>query len=378
MTVHAPLSRASRTLARDALSALTTVAHAAATPLVPDDYLDLVDPLAGGSLRAQVTEVRPETSDAATIVLRPGRGWQGHVPGQYLRIGVDIDGIRLWRAYSITSGSTSAAFSHRSIRSGSVSGTVTITVKAIPGGLVSSHLVHRLRPGAIVALEPASGDFTLPARPPAKTLFVTGGSGITPVMGMLRQHLDDLDDVVLVHSSPTPADVIFADELRAWGSSGRLRLIEQHTDRHGVLTPEALRLLVPDLDQRETWACGPAGMTDALGDLYEDNGWAARLHIERFRPNLAAVGDGGTVVFATSGTSVEVPGDTTLLAAGEDAGVLMPSGCRMGICFGCVLSLQEGAVKDLRTGDITTASPGDGVLVQTCISAAAGPCTLTI
>ena len=237
------------------------MAHAATTPLLPDDYLDLVNPLASGSLRAQVTEVRPETADAVTIVLRPGRGWQGHVPGQYLRIGVDIDGVRLWRAYSITSASTSAAFSSRSIRSGSVSGTVTITVKAIPDGVVSNHLVRQLRPGAIVALEQAAGDFTLPTQPPAKALFVTGGSGITPVMGMLRQHLADLDDVVLVHSAPTSADVIFAAELRGWKESGRLRLIEQHTDDHGLLSAQQLRRLVPDIDQRETWACGPAGLT---------------------------------------------------------------------------------------------------------------------
>ena len=63
-----------------------------------------------------------------------------------------------------------------------------------------------------------------------------------------------------------------------------------------------------------------------------------------------------------------------LLEAGEAAGVLMPSGCRMGICFSCVLPLREGAVRDLRDGQITTAEPGDTILVQTCISAAAGPC----
>ncbi len=396
MTVHAPtpgrthrpvesryadrhrhaISRATRSLARDTLRTITTVAHAATTPLLPDDYLELVDPLAGGPLRAQVSAVRPETSDAVTIVLRPGRGWQGHTPGQYLRIGVDIDGVRLWRAYSITSPSTTAAFSQRSIRSGSVSGTVSITVKAIPDGVVSNHLVRHLQPGAIVSLEQAAGDFTLPAQPPAKALFVTGGSGITPVMGMLRHHLADLDDVVVVHSAPTPADVIFAAELRAWDRSGQLRLIEQHTNEDGLLSTQQLRQLVPDIDQRETWACGPAGMTDALADLFESNGWADRLHIERFRPALGAVGDGGTIEFAKTGTRVAAAGDTTLLAAGEDAGVLMPSGCRMGICFGCVLPLQDGSVKDLRTGDVTTASPGDGVLVQTCISAAAGPCTL--
>ncbi len=56
--------------------------------------------------------------------------------------------------------------------------------------------------------------------------------------------------------------------------------------------------------------------------------------------------------------------------------MLMPSGCRMGICYGCVLPMREGAVRDLRTGDVTTAAAGDNVKVQTCISAAAGACDL--
>jgi ferredoxin len=105
-------------------------------------------------------------------------------------------------------------------------------------------------------------------------------------------------------------------------------------------------------------------------------GRIGRLHTERFRPALAAVGEGGTVTFGASGLVVEADGATPLLEIGESAGVLMSSGCRMGICFGCVTPLREGAVRDLRTGAVTAAAEGDGVLVQTCISAAAGPCTL--
>jgi ferredoxin len=91
---------------------------------------------------------------------------------------------------------------------------------------------------------------------------------------------------------------------------------------------------------------------------------------------LAAPGEGGTVRFASSGTTVQADGSTPILDAGEAAGVLMPSGCRMGICFSCVLPLREGSVRDLRSGEVTTAAPGDGVLVQTCISAAAGSCDI--
>jgi ferredoxin len=100
--------------------------------------------------------------------------------------------------------------------------------------------------------------------------------------------------------------------------------------------------------------------------------------VESFRPTVLATGEGGTVTFSRSGTVVQADGGVPLLQAGEAAGVLMPSGCRMGICFSCVLPLKEGAVRDLRDGTVTTAAPGDGVLVQTCVSAAAGPCQLDV
>ena len=84
------------------------------------------------------------------------------------------------------------------------------------------------------------------------------------------------------------------------------------------------------------------------------------------------------MTFTQDGTVLEVDGATPILDAGEEAGVLMPSGCRMGICYSCVLPLRQGAVRDLRSGDLTTAVPGDGVLVQTCVSAPAGACDIDL
>ncbi len=328
-----------------------------ATPLVPADYLDLFAPLRSTTdLRARVLDVRPETADAVTLVLKPGRGWSGHVPGQYVRIGVDVDGVRQWRTYSLTS----------------VPGAplLRITVKAIPDGLVSNHLVRHTKVGTVLQLDHAAGDFVLPTDRPRKVLFLTAGSGITPVMGMARSCLAELADVVWVHSAPTAGEVIFAEELR----SLPVRLVERHTDSVGMLTTDELARLVPDLEERETWACGPGPMLDAL-----EAWWPTRLlHTERFRPAVVATGSGGAVTFGRSGVKADAPGSVSLLETGEAAGVLMPSGCRMGICFGCVLPLREGVVRDLRNGQLTTAAPGDGVLIQTCISAAAGACELDI
>lgn len=291
----------------------------------------------------------------------------GHVPGQYVRIGVDVDGVRQWRAYSLTSPADRA------------DGCISITVKVIPDGRVSTHLVRRARIGTIVQLDQATGDFHLPDATPERILFVTAGSGITPVMGMLRSSIHDLDDVVLVHSAPTAADVIFGTELRALARQGRIRLIERHTDGEGMLTMPQLARLVPDLAARQTWGCGPTGMLDAMTGHWQAAGIGAQLHTERFRPHVqVSDGDGGTVSFTRTGLTLHADGATPLLDAGENAGVLMPSGCRMGICFGCVAPLSEGAVTDLRTGNVTIAAPGDGVLIQTCVSAAAGTCAIDL
>jgi len=360
-TVPRPTTARPRVALRDRVLRLVELAT---TPLLPSDYLDLVDPLrSGADLRGRIEDVLHETSDAATIVIRPGRGWQGHRPGQYIRIGIDVDGVRQWRAYSVTSDL------------GRTDGCITVTVKAIPGGKVSNHLVHRTQPGTVIQLDQAAGEFCLPDQRPDKALFITAGSGITPVMGMLRNH-PELTDVVLVHSAPTADDVVFGADLRALAADGRIRLVEQHTDTAGMLDAAGIAALVPDLHERSTWACGPVGMLEALEAHWETAGVADRLYTERFRPTVRVTGEGGTVSFAKSGATVEADGATPILDAAEDAGVLMPSGCRMGICYGCVLPLREGAVRDLRNGEITTAAPGDGVLIQTCVSAAAGACDI--
>ena len=346
---------------------LASLAERVTTPLVPADYLDVIDPLRSEALRGRIVGLHPETRDAVTVVIKPGRGWRTHRPGQYIRIGVDVDGVRQWRAYSLTSAASRP------------DGCISITVKAIPGGLVSNYLVRRATLGTVVQLDQAAGQFTLDTPPPAKVLFVTAGSGITPVMGMLRNMPPAAaSDVVVVHCAPTAADVIFGGELRMLAARGRIGLVEVHTGTDGRPDISALGDLVDDLAERHTWACGPAGLLDAIETHWAAIGIAGHLRTERFRPTVIATGDGGPVTFSATGTTVDSGGDQSLLDAGEAAGVLMPSGCRMGICFGCVAPLRNGAVRDLRNGDLTTAAEGDGVIIQTCVSAAAGPCDIEL
>jgi len=370
----APDRRARVRLGDRIAARIERVANAAVSPLVSPDYLDLFHPLRSGTdLRARIVSTHSETRDAATVVLKPGRDWAGHRPGQYVRIGIDVNGVRQWRAYSLTHGPRA-------------DGHISITVKAVPEGVVSNHLVHRARPGTLVYLEQAQGEFVLPDDLAGrKLLFVTAGSGVTPVIGMLRNlfpvtdegvvHLDRGLDIVCVHVAPSRPDSIFLRNLEELDAFGAVRLVARYDDQHGVLDVDRLAELVPDLAERTTYACGPAGLLDALAAHHEARG--LELFTEQFRATTVVVGDGGTVSF-NSGTTVEADAATPILDAAEEAGVLMPSGCRMGICFGCVLPLKEGAVRDLRSGDLIVANAGesDGIQIQTCISAAAGACVI--
>ena len=339
------------------------------TPLHPDDYLRLLNPLwSARELRGRIERVVPETDDAATLVIRPGWGWTfDYRPGQYVGIGVEVEGRFHWRSYSLSSPP------HRDKR------LLTITVKAMPEGFLSAHLVRGLEPGTIVRLAPPQGDFVLPDPPPQRLLFLVGGSGITPVMSMLRtlHRRGTMPDVRLLYSAPTAETMIFRDELLVLQEAHEsFEMHEQHTDVHGMLDLQELDVLCPDWRERQTWACGPPGMLDAAVEYWRSGGVDDRLHLERFSVELAGSGgEGGHVVFAESGKETDVDGATTLLEAGEQLGIEMPFGCRMGICHTCTVPLASGRVRDLRSGE---EHADQNESIQTCVSVAAGDCVLSI
>jgi len=349
---------------------LRGLAARATTPLLPDDYLTLLNPLwSARELRGEVVDVQKETDDTATVTIRPGWGFSGeYQPGQYVGIGLSIDGKWHWRSYSLTS---------VPVRDKKL---ISITVKATPEGFLSTHLVNGVQPGTIVRLASPKGDFALPDPPPAKMLLVTAGSGITPVMAMLRSmaHRGQTSDVVHIHSAPSAKDVIFHDELQELNrGEWPYELLLHLTEDMGHLDFESeLDRLVPDWKDRPAWACGPPAMLDTLEKVCADAGVPENhLHMERFViARTDKGGEGGTVTFAISDKTIEVDGATSLLEAGEKVGIQMPFGCRMGICQTCVLPLESGHVRDFRSGN----EHGEGDRIQTCISAASGDCTLNI
>jgi ferredoxin-NADP reductase len=342
------------------------------TPLLPDDYLQLANPLwSAREMRGRVLEVRGETEDSATLVIKPGWGFTfDYQPGQYIGIGLLVDGRWRWRSYSLTS-------SPHSDGSGR-SRTITITVKAMPEGFLSTHLVGGVKPGTIVRLAAPQGNFVLPDPAPASVLFLTGGSGITPVMSMLRTltRRDQIGDIVHIHSAPTESDVMFATELAELARDhDSYRLTVRTTRTQGRLDLGQLDGAVPDWRGRQTWACGPEGMLTEAEKVWKAAGIGEQLHLERFAASRAAAhGQGGTVTFGRSGKTVAADAATSLMEAGEKAGVQMPFGCRMGICQSCVVPLVGGHVRDLRTG----AEHEPGTRIQTCISAASGDCVVDV
>ncbi|HYO86079.1 MAG TPA: ferredoxin reductase [Dermatophilaceae bacterium] len=337
------------------------------TPLAPEDFLHLINPLASRrQLRGVVTEVIPETADSATIRFRPGKGWAAHQAGQWARIGVEINGVRQWRSYSLTTAAGQDP---------------AITVSAM--GTVSTALVRSAKPGDVLFLAPPQGDFVLPEHP-RPLLMITAGSGLTPVMSMIRTLVGRRDDadVVLLHSARTPQDSLFTEELaRLAAEHPGLRVVAWFTGEQGrrldLACPADLDRLCPDWRARAAYACGPARMLDAASALWAEHHDPDQLTIERFAPVVVAgaPGEGGLVTFEKSDKEFHADGQTTLLEAGEDAGVVVSSGCRMGICHTCVTPLLSGRVRDLRTGEVH----GEvGQVVQTCVSTAAGPVHLDI
>lgn len=352
--------------------ALRKIAARITTPLLPDDYLHLANPLwSARELRGRILEVRRETEDSATLVIKPGWGFSfDYQPGQYIGIGLLVDGRWRWRSYSLTS-------SPAAVASGPAR-TITITVKAMPEGFLSTHLVAGVEPGTIVRLAAPQGNFVLPDPAPSSILFLTAGSGITPVMSMLRTLLrrNQIADITHLHSAPTEADVMFGAELAALaGDQPGYRLSVRETRAQGRLDLSRLDQEVPDWRERQTWACGPEGMLNQAERVWTAAGIGDRLHLERFAVSKGApAGAGGTVTFARSGKSVTADAATSVMDAGEGAGVQMPFGCRMGICQSCVVDLVDGHVRDLRTGREHEA----GSRVQTCVSAASGDCVVDI
>jgi ferredoxin-NADP reductase len=338
--------------------------EALATPHGIDRYLELLHPmLTVRELRAVVTAVERPTADSVTLTLRPTRRWRGFRAGQFVQIAVDIDGVRRTRCYS------PCGSQHRD--------GIELTVKAHAGGLVSRYLYDHARPGLVLGLTPADGTFTLPERRPDRVLLISGGSGITPVLAMLRTLVDERHpgEIVLLHYAPTPADVPHLAELRHLAAEHQnVRFVLACTrapdgELHGRFAETHLAEAAPWYADAKSYLCGPAGLHAAVRAHYATKGIEELLHVEEFTPPVVAASPEdatGTVRFGER--AVENSG-ATLLEQAEAAGLNPEYGCRMGICFTCTKVKASGGTRDVRTGDVHTEPAQE---IQLCVSVPVG------
>lgn len=309
-------------------------------------------------LRARVVEVIDETVDTRTFVLAPNRHWPGHRAGQYVAIAVEINGMRVRRPYSISSGASGPG------------DRIAITVKRVDGGKVSTWLHERLRAGHVIGLGRPQGDFVAPAALPGATrplLFVAGGSGITPVMAILRdlEARKQLGDVVVLHSARTAEDAIFGRDLAVMATQQPgLRLVAHRTAGVGRLDAVTLAALVPDMATREVYVCGPAGLRELVRSVAGE-----RSHEEAFTAPMVCLPpqDTTTRTAQLRDRRVSLVGGGTVLQQLERAGEQPAYGCRIGVCHTCRCTKKAGAVLDLTTGRISTEPDEE---IRLCVSIA--------
>jgi len=336
-----------------------------------DRYLELVSPtLTVGDARAEVVAVRRQTGRSVTLTLRPNRAWAGFDAGQYVAVGVEIDGVRRTRTYS----PAGSAHDGRELE---------LTVTEHPDGLVSGHLLRAARTGSIMHLATAQGMFTLPQPRPERIVLISGGSGITPVLSMLRTLIDEGHDgeIAFLHFARTEADWLYQPEVRALAQRHPGLRVAYRTTRGADphrLDARALSKLIGEAQNTTAAVCGPPSLVDPAPRVWAQlSGDPERLLTETFTPpRVLVTGQAATGTLRFLGSDRTVPvSEGTLLEQAEAAGLSPAFGCRMGICHTCTCRKRAGAVRNLRTGAVSDEENQD---IQLCISAPAGDVALDL
>lgn len=335
-----------------------------------DRYTELVDPTwTQGEARAKVVDVRRTTQRSVTLTIAPNESFTAKhsvKAGQFVNVAVEIDGRWHTRCYSPANVEASAE--------------LELTIGRHDGGLVSNYLYEQARRGMVVGLAGVGGDFVLPgledAASPRRILFVSGGSGITPVMAMLRTlvargHTRNGGEVAFIHYARTPAEACYRDELHAMPG---VRVLHGYTrsgrgDFEGRFGPRHVAAAMPSPDA--VFVCGPNALIEAVREHCQ------HVYAESFVPpavTAASSPAGGRITFADSGIDV-VDDGRSLLEQAESAGLTPENGCRMGICHTCTRRKVCGTVRSLTTGAVSTAPDED---IQICVSVPVGDVDISL
>jgi 3-ketosteroid 9alpha-monooxygenase subunit B len=285
--------------------------------------------------RIRVAEVIAETADAHSLVLAipPQLASEfAYRPGQYLTVRVPDAGGVVARCYSLSS-------------SPDTDTDLKITVKRVRDGQASNWICDHVRPGSTLDLAPPAGSFT-PASLDDDLLLLAGGSGITPVMGIIKSVLArGRGRLALVYANRDPSSVIFADELTAL-SGDRLTVTHWLDSERGAPTPEALAAVLSAYAGRDVYVCGPEPFVAVAQKALQQAGVAGEIHVERFELDDAA-GIDATAEVTLDGRTHRLPwpAGKRLLDVIVGAGLNPPFSCRQGQCGACALRLLSGEVE---------------------------------
>ncbi|WP_440713451.1 ferredoxin reductase [Gordonia sp. FQ] len=344
---------------------LENLVEATATPYPVDRYLEFVSPmLTWRETHAKVVGLEHRTDRTVTLTLAPTRQWKGHTAGQYIEVSAVVDGVRHRRFFSPANAEQDTK-------------TIELTVTAHDDGFISKHLRDDLGLGDVLTIGAPAGDFQLPAARPERVILVSGGSGITPVISMLRTLIAEghSEPITLVHYARTPGDVPYAVELDVAARTLDNVDVQLHYTREadgGHFAPEHLDGLA-DAEGAQVFLCGPPSLMAAVREYHDERGLSDRLHSEAFTIDTTPVIDPnqpitGTVTYSESETTSENDG-RTILEQAEAAGLNPEFGCRMGICFSCTKVRKSGCTRNILTGELDSEADQQ---IQICVSAPVG------
>jgi ferredoxin-NADP reductase len=322
-------------------------------------------------VRAEVTAVRHQTPKSVTLSLRPNANWRGFRAGQFVGVSAWVNGVRVTRPYSL-------AGSER------IPGELELTVSTHPMGLLSRHLRDQARPGMILDLTQAQGEFALPASRPERVLLISGGSGITPVMAILRTLCDEVfdGDIGFLNYARSPLAALYEPELRHLAARNPRLTIARGFSRSsgsrlaGRFCAEHADAVIGNPAGASTFVCGPPTLVDAVRSEWARRGLGSPA-VEMFTTPalpLDTSGARGAVLFSSSGRQAENSG-LPLLEQAEDAGLSPGHGCRMGICNTCSCRKTAGTVRNVISGALSGAGEEQ---IRICVSVPVGDVALDL
>ncbi|MFE3171155.1 2Fe-2S iron-sulfur cluster-binding protein [Amycolatopsis sp. NPDC059090] len=314
----------------------------------------------------RVSEIRRETPQAVTVALEDGARFDFR-PGQFFTLVADLDGKPVRRAYSASG----------------VPGKkrLEVTVKRVGDGRFSSYLHDRLQVGDRLSVRGPSGSFR--PDPRADLVLIAAGSGITPMMSVLRTRLSrpGRSRISLLYASRSEEETIFAAQLARLRRRHPRRLRITHvlsrpdsgwTGERGRIDEELLRRWLGDASPTaEYCVCGPEPlMAMARGVVAGLGVPEGRFHEERYTSGAADPADMSTeqqeMVVENVGSATVEPG-ATLLDAGLAAGLPMPYSCTVGNCGECLVRLRSGEVATKQPNCLTPRQRADGYVLA-CVS----------